>query len=81
MTRVKTKGDDRFAQWGWFWQRTVRLAKLLYEPRILQGAIDMVEGLDRWSSENKVAQDNVGLGDAKFLRGLSYIEYPLERMR
>ncbi len=81
MTRVKTGGDDRFAQWGWFWQRTQRLARLLYEPRILRGAIDLVEGLDRWASENKIDEANVGMGDAKFLRGLSYVEYPLTRMR
>lgn len=78
--RIKTQGDDRFAQWGWFWQRTLRLARLLYEPRILQGAVDIVEGLDRWAAENQVPEDKIGLGDAKFLRGLTHVEYPLERM-
>jgi hypothetical protein len=81
MTQIRTGGQDRFAQWGWFWQRTLRLATLLRQPHILQGAVDMVEALDRWAAVHDVEESNVGMGDAKFMRGLRYVEYPLERMR
>ena len=66
--------------WEWMWQRTKRLADLLLHHRhILAGAVQLVEGLDRWCSENDVEQHAVMMGEAKFMRGLNYVEYPLER--
>lgn len=76
MTRV-TGGQDRFNQWGWLWRRTHRLAMLLLEPNILAGALDLVQGLDRWCDSTGTDQARVGVGEAKFIRGLTYIELPL----
>lgn len=64
--------------WEWMWQRTKRLALLLLHPNILAGALQITEGLDRWCELNDVAESDVILGDAKFVRGLTYIEFPLE---
>jgi hypothetical protein len=65
--------------WEWMWARTKRLANLLLEPNILAGAVQLVERMDAWCEHNQVPQQSVQLGDAKFIRGLTYIEYPLER--
>jgi hypothetical protein len=65
--------------WEWLWRRTKRLADMLHEPRILDGAVQIVEHLDRWCEHNGVAESSVALGDAKFIKGLTYIEFPLER--
>lgn len=65
--------------WEWMWNRTRRLALLLFEPNILAGARDLVERMDSWCDHNGVPQESVGLGDAKFIRGLTYIEYPLTK--
>lgn len=65
--------------WEWMWARTKRLANLLLEPNILAGAVQLVERMDAWCDQNQVPQENVALGDAKFIRGLTYIEYPLTR--
>lgn len=66
--------------WEWMWDRTKRLANLLLEPNILRGAVDLVERMDFWCEHNEVPQERVGLGEAKFIRGLTYVEFPLERM-
>ena len=65
--------------WEWLWNRTKRLANLLLEPRILDGAIQLVEHMDRWCEHNGVPEDKVGIGDAIFPKGLCYISYPLIR--
>lgn len=65
--------------WEWMWARTKRLANLLREPNILAGAIQLVEHMDRWCDHNEIPQEQVGLGDAKFIKGLQYVEYPLTR--
>ena len=78
MTRV-TGGSDRFAQWGWLWRRTHRLAMLLFEPRILAGAIMLVEALDRYADAHDIPRDQIRVGDALLVRGLSYIELPIEQ--
>lgn len=77
MTRRVTEGDARFAQFGWLWQRTRRLAELLREPHILQAAIDLAEGMDRYAAANQIDQRRLVIGDAIFVRGLSYVELPL----
>jgi hypothetical protein len=77
MPRRVTEGDQRFAQFGWLWQRTKRLADLLNHPRILAGALDLAEGLDRYCEANEIAKNRVTVGDAVFVRGLDYIELPL----
>lgn len=64
--------------WEWMWERTKRLANLLQEPHILAGAVQIVEGLDRFCEENNLPEHRVILGDAKFIKGLEYIEFPLE---
>lgn len=65
--------------WEWMWNRTKRLANLLLEPQILAGAVQLVEGLDNWCAHNQVEESSVQLGDAIFVKGLQYIEYPLLR--
>lgn len=63
--------------WEWMWRRTKRLANLLAEPQILAGALQLVQALDNWCAANGVPEKSVQLGDAIFVRGLDYIEYPL----
>lgn len=72
-------GREIRSEWGWMWARTKRLADLLREPRILAGAVDTVEALDRWCAMKGEDPARVQLGDAKFIKGLQYVEYPLER--
>lgn len=62
---------------GWLLARTKRLADLLALPNILRGAVDIVEGLDRWCECHQVEEGSVLLGDAIFVKGLQYVEYPL----
>lgn len=64
--------------WEWMFNRTRRLANLLAEPRILAGAVQIVEGLDRFCESHDLPENRVVLGDAKFIRGLQYVEFPLE---
>ena len=77
MTRL-TAGQDRFNQFGWLWRRTHRLALMLFEPRILAGAVQIVEGLDRYAEHHRIPKDQIRVGDAKLVRGLNYIEMPIE---
>lgn len=63
--------------WQWMYQRTKRLANLLLEPHILAGAVQIVEAMDRYCAENELAESSVTLGDAIFVKGLEYVEYPL----
>ena len=63
--------------WEWMWQRTRRLALLLLHPHILAGALQIAESLDRYCEINDIPQESITLGEAKFIRGLQYIEYPL----
>lgn len=72
-------GREIRSEWGWLWARTKRLANLMLLPHVLRGAEDMVEGLDRWCDSNQVDRSRVRLGDAKFVKGLQYVEYPLDR--
>jgi hypothetical protein len=65
--------------WEWLWNRTKRLADLLTEPRILAGAVQVVEHLDRFCDEHEIPESSVQLGEAKFIRGMTYVEYPLGR--
>lgn len=65
--------------WEWMWNRTKRLAMLLYHPHILAGAIELSEALDNWCAHNQVPEKSVTLGDAIFVKGLQYVEYPLGR--
>lgn len=76
MTNV-TVGREVRHEFGWLWARTKRLANLLLHPHILAGAVQMVEGLDRWCDDNNLPHDSVTVGDAKFIKGLQYVEYPL----
>lgn len=66
-------------EFGWLWARTKRLADLLRHPHILAGAVDVAQALDRYCEVHQVNQRDVELGDAKFIKGLQYVEYPLER--
>lgn len=65
--------------WEWMWNRTKRLADLLYEPRVLDGATQMANTLDRYCDMNGIDRGSIRLGDAIFVKGLQYIEFPLER--
>lgn len=65
--------------WEWMWRRTKRLADLLLQPHILAGAVQMVEAMDRYCEENDLPESGVVLGDAIFIKGLCYVEFPLER--
>lgn len=64
-------------EFGWLWSRTRRLAMLLHHPRILLAAVEIAETLDRYAAIQQVDSATVELGDARFIRGLRYIEYPL----
>lgn len=63
--------------WEWMWRRTKRLADMLRELHILAGAVQVVDALDRWCEINEIPENRVALGDAKFIKGLRYVEYPL----
>lgn len=76
MSEVKV-GRELRDPMGWMLARTKRLADLLLLPNILRGATDIVEGLDRWCEHNGVDEGSVLLGDAIFVKGLQYVEYPL----
>lgn len=76
MTDVKLGREIR-SDWGWLWTRTKRLANLLLEPNILRGAEQMVEAMDRYADANEIAQEKLALGDAKFIKGMTYVEFPL----
>jgi len=78
MSRV-TVGREVRHEFGWLWARTKRLADLLLLPNVLRGAQDIVDGMDRWCDANGIPRDQVRLGDAKFIKGVTYVEYPLER--
>lgn len=65
--------------WEWMWRRTKRLADLLDHPHILDGAFQITEHFDRYAAEHKIAEGDIRMGDAIFVKGLRYIEYPLER--
>lgn len=64
-------------EFGWLWARTKRLANLLAEPRILLAAVELVEAIDRHCAVHDLDPRRVTLGDAKFIRGLDYLQYPL----
>lgn len=76
MTDVKLGREIR-SDFGWLWTRTKRLANLLLEPNILRGAEEMVEAMDRYADANDIDQTKLTLGDAKFIKGMTYVEYPL----
>jgi hypothetical protein len=61
----------------WLWNRTWRLAQLLWHDHILDGAQRIVEGLDRYCELNDIDPKRIQLGDAIFVKGLDYVEYPL----
>lgn len=63
--------------WEWMWQRTKRLALMLLHPNILAGALQIAEGLDRYCELNEIPEQSVTIGEALFVKGLEYIEYPL----
>lgn len=76
MARATT--TDRWSTWAWKWQRIKRLADLLaFNPHLLQAADDIVTGLDRYCELNDIDPARIQLGDAKFIKGLDYVEYPL----
>jgi hypothetical protein len=61
----------------WLWARTYRLAQLLWHDHILEGVQDVVNGLDRYCELNDIDPKRITLGDAIFVKGLDYVEYPL----
>jgi hypothetical protein len=63
----------------WMWNRTKRLATSLYSPRVLAGAQDVVDSLDRYCELNGIDPARISIGEAKFIKGLQYVEYPLEQ--
>lgn len=76
MSRISVGREVRH-EFGWLWARTKRLANLLHHPHVFAGALQIVEGLDRWCEFNGVPENRVVLGDAIFVKGLDYIEFPL----
>ena len=39
--------------------------------------MQIVEAMDRYCAENELEERSVELGDAIFVKGLQYVEYPL----
>lgn len=62
----------------WMWRRTKRMADSLFADPILQGADQVAEALDRYCEINGIERDRINVGDAKFIKGMDYAEYPLE---
>lgn len=77
MTDVQVGREIR-SDFGWLWARTKRLANLMLLPTVLAGAIELVEAMDRYADLNEIPQDKLTIGDAIFVKGLSYISFPLE---
>jgi hypothetical protein len=77
MTDVQVGREIR-SEFGWLWARTKRLADMLILPSVLAGAMELVEAMDRYADLNEIPQGSLTIGDAKFMRGLQYVEFPLE---
>lgn len=70
-------GREIRSEWGWLWTRTKRLANLLAHPHILAAAVELVEAIDRHVEAHELDPKRVQLGDARFVKGLDYLEFEL----
>lgn len=63
--------------WEWMWRRTHRLAMLLLAPRVLDGAVTLVDAMDAYAAAKGVPPSRLTVGEPIFVKGLDYIELPL----